>query len=112
MRLGGFVAIWTSPQYSYLTTKTTHRRRVTRSHSAADQGGECKVSSGVGTEGSRAVSSVRSLLRGVGRVAIWTVLAAARVMDPASGASYPVAYRLDLLKRGRWYVQAVEGASV
>jgi hypothetical protein len=40
-----------------------------------------------------------------------TVLAAARVADPASGAVYPVAYRLELVKRGgRWYVEAVEGA--
>jgi Conjugative transposon protein TcpC len=40
-----------------------------------------------------------------------SVLAAARVSDPASGAVYPVAYRLELGKRGgRWYVEAVEGA--
>jgi len=40
-----------------------------------------------------------------------SVLAAARVSDPASGAVYPVAYRLELVKRGgRWYVEAVEGA--
>lgn len=40
-----------------------------------------------------------------------SVLAAARVGDPASGAVYPVAYRLELVKRGgRWYVEAVEGA--
>lgn len=40
-----------------------------------------------------------------------SVLAAARVSDPASGAVYPVAYRLELVKRGgRWYVEAIEGA--
>lgn len=40
-----------------------------------------------------------------------SVLAAARVSDPASGAVYPIAYRLELVKRsGRWYVEAVEGA--
>jgi hypothetical protein len=40
-----------------------------------------------------------------------SVLAAARVSDPASGAVYPVAYRLELVKRGgRWYVDAIEGA--
>jgi len=40
-----------------------------------------------------------------------SVLAGARVSDPASGAVYPVAYRLELVKRGgRWYVEAVEGA--
>lgn len=39
-----------------------------------------------------------------------TVIASARVRDPASGAVYPLAYRLELVKRGRWYVSAVEGA--
>jgi hypothetical protein len=39
------------------------------------------------------------------------ILAAARVHDPASGATYPVAYRLEVRERGgRWYVAAVEGA--
>ena len=41
-----------------------------------------------------------------------TVLAAARVSDPASGAAYPVEYRLDLVRRdGRWYVKALAGDS-
>jgi hypothetical protein len=40
-----------------------------------------------------------------------TVLAAARVSDAASGATYPVVYRLELVKGGRWYVESVEGAS-
>lgn len=40
-----------------------------------------------------------------------SVLAAVRVSDPASGAVYPVAYRLELVRRGgRWYVEALEGA--
>jgi hypothetical protein len=39
-----------------------------------------------------------------------TVIASARVSDPASGAVYPLAYRLQLVKRGRWYVSGVEGA--
>ncbi len=40
------------------------------------------------------------------------VIAAARVSDPASGAAYPVAYRLEVRKAGgRWYVAGVEGAS-
>lgn len=42
------------------------------------------------------------------------VLAAARLSDPESGASYPVVYRLALRKGGgdgRWYVEAIEGAS-
>jgi hypothetical protein len=38
------------------------------------------------------------------------VLAAARLADPASGATYPVAYRLELVKGARWYVRKVEGA--
>jgi hypothetical protein len=40
------------------------------------------------------------------------VLVAARLADPASGATYPVVYRLELVKGARWYVRAVEGASV
>lgn len=39
------------------------------------------------------------------------VLAAARLTDPASGAIYPVVYRLELIRGARWYVRAVEGAS-
>jgi hypothetical protein len=38
------------------------------------------------------------------------VLAAARLTDPASGATYPLVYRLELVKGARWYVRAVEGA--
>jgi Conjugative transposon protein TcpC len=40
-----------------------------------------------------------------------TVLVAARVGDPTSGATYPVAYRLELVKHGRWYLESVEGAA-
>lgn len=39
-----------------------------------------------------------------------TVLASVRASDPASGAVYPLAYRLEVVKRGRWYVAALEGA--
>jgi hypothetical protein len=39
-----------------------------------------------------------------------TVLVPARVRDAASSATYPVAYRLELVRRDRWYVAAVEGA--
>jgi Conjugative transposon protein TcpC len=39
-----------------------------------------------------------------------TVIASARVRDPASGATYPLAYRLELVKRSRWYVEGVQGA--
>jgi hypothetical protein len=39
-----------------------------------------------------------------------TVLASVRASDPASGAVYPLAYRLDVVRQGRWYVKAVEGA--
>ena len=39
-----------------------------------------------------------------------TMLARARVRDLKSGATYPVAYRLELVRRERWYVAGVEGA--
>lgn len=39
------------------------------------------------------------------------VLAAARLSDPASGATYPVVYRLELVRGARWYVRSVEGAA-
>ena len=56
------------------------------------------------------VSGVTQL--GAGEGASRSVLAAARVSDPASGAAYPVTYRLEVLKAaGRWYVAAVEGAT-
>ena len=39
------------------------------------------------------------------------VVAAAQVADPASGATYPLAYRIEVRERGgRWYVAAVRGA--
>ncbi len=38
-----------------------------------------------------------------------TVLVRCRLRDPADGAIYPVAYRLVLVKRARWYVESVEG---
>jgi hypothetical protein len=39
------------------------------------------------------------------------VIAFVRVEEPSSGATYPLAYRLALVRRaGRWYVAAVEGA--
>jgi hypothetical protein len=39
------------------------------------------------------------------------LIAAARVREPVSGATYPASYRLSVLERsGRWYVAAVEGA--
>jgi hypothetical protein len=41
-----------------------------------------------------------------------TVLVAARLSDPQSGATYPVGYRLDVIESGgRWYVARIEGAS-
>lgn len=39
-----------------------------------------------------------------------TVLASARVRDPLSGASFVLAYRLDVARHARWYVDRVEGA--
>ena len=48
---------------------------------------------------------------GSGEGARRTVLAAARVRDPQSGAAYPLAYRLQVVRQGpRWYVSAVQGA--
>jgi hypothetical protein len=39
------------------------------------------------------------------------LIATARVREPASGATYPTAYRLSVIERsGHWYVSAVEGA--
>jgi len=40
-----------------------------------------------------------------------SILASARVSDPVSGALYPVTYRLELVKGGRWYVDAVDGTA-
>lgn len=40
-----------------------------------------------------------------------SVVVYARVGDPVSGALYPVTYRLELVRGGRWYVDAVEGAA-
>ncbi len=39
------------------------------------------------------------------------VLAKVRARDEATGSSYPLAYRLRLTKRERWYVAGVEGVS-
>jgi len=55
-----------------------------------------------------AVASVKQL--GDGEGSRRTALAAIRVRDAATGAVYPLAYRLQLLRRDRWYVEAVEGA--
>ncbi len=38
------------------------------------------------------------------------VVIACRLRDPADGAIYRLAYRLDVTKRNRWYVESVEGA--
>jgi len=55
-----------------------------------------------------AVASVKQL--GGGEGARRTAIATARVRDAATGAIYPLAYRLQLVRRDRWYVEAVEGA--
>lgn len=55
------------------------------------------------------LSGVRQL--GSGEGPRRTVLAGVRVSDPASGAIYPLLYRLEVVKHGRWYVSAIEGAS-
>ena len=38
-----------------------------------------------------------------------TVVAAVRVVDEAGGSSHSAGYRLDLVKRERWYVDAIQG---
>jgi len=38
-----------------------------------------------------------------------TVVVSGRFRDPASGAVYRLAYRLELVKRNRWYVRSVQG---
>jgi hypothetical protein len=55
-----------------------------------------------------AVSNVRQL--GDGEGGQRTAVAAVRVRDADTGAIYPLDYRLQLVKRDRWYVDAVEGA--
>jgi hypothetical protein len=55
------------------------------------------------------LSGVRQL--GSGEGLRRTVLAGVRVSDPASGAVYPLLYRLEVVKHGRWYVKAIQGAS-
>ncbi len=47
---------------------------------------------------------------GAGEGSRRSVIVSALVRDPVTGASYPLAYRLELVKHGRWYVEAVQGA--
>ena len=61
-----------------------------------------------GALGLAAVSQVEQL--GSGEGARREVLVAARLNDPATGATYPVVYRLGLVRRDRWYVRAIKGA--
>lgn len=46
---------------------------------------------------------------GEGEGARRTVVVACRLRDPGSRAVYRLAYRLDVVKRNRWYVKSVEG---
>ena len=55
-----------------------------------------------------APGAAAQLGRGEGRRR--TVVAAGRFRDPVSGAVYRLAYRLELIRRDRWYVRALEGA--
>lgn len=55
-----------------------------------------------------AVASVKQV--GGGEGGRRTAVATARVRDTATGAIVPVAYRLRLIRRDRWYVARVEGA--
>jgi Conjugative transposon protein TcpC len=57
----------------------------------------------------RLLSLSRVSQLGAGEGSRRTVLATVRVGDRASGATYPLAYRLVVVEHGRWYVQAVEG---
>ncbi len=52
--------------------------------------------------------SISQLGEGEGRRR--AIVASGRFRDPAAGTTYRLAYRLALVKRNRWYVQAVEGA--
>lgn len=61
-----------------------------------------------GALGLAGISKVEQL--GSGEGARREVLVAARLSDTATGATYPVAYRLGLVRRDRWYVRAIEGA--
>jgi hypothetical protein len=54
------------------------------------------------------VQSVKQL--GSGEGPRRTVIAAVRVSDPQSATAYKLAYRLSVSRRGRWYVERVEGA--
>lgn len=54
------------------------------------------------------VSSVREI--GDSEGARRTVVASARVREQASGAVYPLAYWLEVVRRDRWYVAGIEGA--
>jgi hypothetical protein len=54
------------------------------------------------------VSAVKQI--GEGEGARRTVLATVRIRDPLSGASFALAYRLEVARHGRWYVERVEGA--
>lgn len=47
---------------------------------------------------------------GSGEGARRTAIASVRVRDPISGATYPLAYRIEVVRRGRWYVESVQGA--
>jgi Conjugative transposon protein TcpC len=54
------------------------------------------------------VSAVKQI--GEGEGARRTVLATVRIRDPLSGASFGLAYRLAVIRHGRWYVERVDGA--
>jgi len=56
-----------------------------------------------------AIAGVHQVGAGEGRRR--RIVAGARLTDPATDATYSVAYRLELTKGARWYVLAVEGAS-
>lgn len=55
-----------------------------------------------------ALASVQQAGSGEGTQRI--AIASVRVRDPISGATYPLAYRIEVVRRGRWYVESVQGA--
>jgi hypothetical protein len=55
-----------------------------------------------------AVSSVKEIGPDAG--ARPKVVASARVREPMTGRVYPIAYRLEVVRRDHWYVQSIEGA--
>jgi hypothetical protein len=91
-------------------------RRFLRSYVEADSAGQLAYFVAPGAFAQPLGGAVRFLAVSAidqadsGEGARRTVIARIRVKDAASGAVYPLAYRLELVKRTRWYVAKVRGA--